>query len=128
MDFQTLLQALYPADSAIQPTQQQQDILRHKSGPAWVLAGPGSGKTEVLSLYVMRLLFVENDPIQAERVPPECIFVTTFTEKAAKNLLDRIGRHREKILASVSNAPEVDLSKLRIGTLHSLANLSLIHI
>ncbi|HFF6211202.1 MULTISPECIES: DEAD/DEAH box helicase [Stenotrophomonas] len=122
MDFQTLLQALYPADSAIQPTQQQQDILRHKSGPAWVLAGPGSGKTEVLSLYVMRLLFVENDPIQAERVPPECIFVTTFTEKAAKNLLDRIGRHREKILASVSNAPEVDLSKLRIGTLHSLAN------
>lgn len=122
MDFQTLLQALYPANSAIQPTQQQQNILLHTSGPAWVLAGPGSGKTEVLSLYVMRLLFVENDPVQADRVPPECIFVTTFTEKAAKNLLDRIGRHREKILASVSNAVDVDLSKLRIGTLHSLAN------
>lgn len=122
MDFQTLLQALYPANSAIQPTQQQQNILLHASGPAWVLAGPGSGKTEVLSLYVMRLLFVENDPVQAARVPPECIFVTTFTEKAAKNLLDRIGRHREKILASVPSAVDVDLSKLRIGTLHSLAN------
>ena len=54
------------------------------------MAGPGSGKTEVLTLFVLRLLYVDGDPVQPERVPPESIFVTTFTEKAARNLEDRI--------------------------------------
>lgn len=122
MDFQTLIQALYPSSSKIQLTKQQLDILRHSVGPAWVLAGPGSGKTEVLSLYVMRLLFVDNDPVQAEMVPPEAILVTTFTEKAAKNLQERISRHRDKLVTADQSLADIDLSKMRIGTLHGLAN------
>jgi hypothetical protein len=39
------------------------------------LAGPGSGKTEVLTLLVLRLLYVENDPAQSERIQPEAILV-----------------------------------------------------
>ncbi|WP_394538833.1 ATP-dependent helicase [Lysobacter enzymogenes] len=122
MDFQALTQVLYPPGSKIQPTKQQLNILRHSGGPAWVLAGPGSGKTEVLSLYVMRLLFVGNDAVQAERVSPEAILVTTFTEKAAKNLQERISRHRDKLVAADPTLADIDLSKLRIGTLHGLAN------
>src|SRR3546814_12620918 len=90
MDLRSMIATLYPQGSPVQPTSQQVDILNHATGPAWVLAGPGSGKTEVLSLLVLRLLYVNNDPIQPARIPPESIFVTTFTEKAAKNL--QIGR------------------------------------
>ena len=86
------------------------------------MAGPGSGKTEVLTLLVLRLLFVENDPSQDERVPPESIFVTTFTEKAAINLEDRISHYRARIVAQRPELAPIDISKLRIGTLHALCN------
>src|SRR3546814_14480433 len=84
-------------------------------------SGPGSGKTEVLSLLVLRLLYVNNDPIQPARIPPESIFVTTFTEKAAKNLQDRVGRYRDKLVKIDTSFAGIDLAKLRIGTLKSLA-------
>lgn len=122
MDLQQMMAALYPSGSPVQPTHHQVDILKHPHGPGWVLAGPGSGKTEVLSLLVLRLLFVNGDACQAARVPPESIFVTTFTEKAAKNLQDRIGRYRDKLVAVDPTLASIDLSKLRVGTLHGLAN------
>ncbi len=86
------------------------------------MAGPGSGKTQVLALFVLRLLYVDNDPVQQDRVPPECIFVTTFTEKAARNLEDRISTYRAHIIASDPALASIDISKLRIGTLHGLCN------
>ena len=122
MKLQELISAIYPASAKVKLTPQQEDILKHSSGPAWVLAGPGSGKTEVLALSVLRLLFVEGDPLQPHRVPPESIFVTTFTEKAARNLQDRIGRYRDVLVNVDASLSTVDLSKLRIGTLHGLAN------
>lgn len=122
MDLQAMIAALYPQGAPKRPTGQQVDILRHQTGPAWVLAGPGSGKTEVLSLLVLRLLYVDKDPIQPAPIPPESIFVTTFTEKAAKNLQDRISRYRDKLVQVDPSLADVDLAKLRIGTLHGLAN------
>lgn len=120
MKLQAMIAALYPGPKM--PTDHQMAIVRHGGGPAWVLAGPGSGKTEVLSLLVMRFLFVEGDPVQATRVAPESIFVTTFTEKAAKNLQDRIRRYRDKLIEVEPALEAVDLSALRVGTLHGLAN------
>jgi DNA helicase-2/ATP-dependent DNA helicase PcrA len=117
-----LLDILFPPGSPHRPTPDQERIIRHPSDPAWVLAGPGSGKTEVLTILVLRLLYVQADPVQASRAAPESIFVTTFTEKAARNLEDRISAHRARITTAVPSISTIDISKLRIGTLHGLCN------
>ncbi|WP_083444852.1 UvrD-helicase domain-containing protein [Herbaspirillum rhizosphaerae] len=122
MKIDQLLLILFPPNSNKQPTTEQLSILKHPAGPAWVLAGPGSGKTEVLSLMVLRLLYVSDDPIQKLSISPESIFVTTFTDKAARNLEDRIGQYRKQIIAAHPELESVDISKLRIGTLHGLCN------
>jgi len=119
---QDLLNTLFPPGTPKQLTKEQKDIVEHPQGLAWVLAGPGSGKTEVLTVLVLRLLYVDNDPLQTRRVPPESIVVTTFTDKAARNLEDRISQHRAKILSAAPDLAEIDVSKLRVGTLHSLCN------
>src|SRR3546814_8795465 len=113
MDLRSMIATLYPQGSPVQPTSQQVDILNHATGPAWVLAGPGSGKTEVLSLLVLRLLYVNNDPIQPARIPPESLFVTTFTEKAANNLQDRVGRYRDKLVQIDQSRSEQHTSELQ---------------
>jgi DNA helicase-2/ATP-dependent DNA helicase PcrA len=113
---------LYPPGSPKTLTTDQEMIVRHPGSPGWVLAGPGSGKTEVLTVTVLRLLYVEGDQVQQHRVPPEAIFVTTFTEKAARNLEDRILHYRAQLVAADPTLAAVDVSKLRIGTLHGLAN------
>ena len=117
-----LLGIIFPPGQPNRPTPEQEDILRHRQGPGWVLAGPGSGKTEVLTLLVLRLLYVENDPVQLARVLPESIFVTTFTEKAARNLEDRISHYRNQIIGQRPELSAIDTSKLRLGTLHGLCN------
>jgi DNA helicase II / ATP-dependent DNA helicase PcrA len=86
------------------------------------LAGSGSGKTEVLTLLVLCLLYVENDPAQSERTRPEAIFVIMFTEKAARNLEDRISHYRNQIVSRRPDLIALDISKLRLGTLHALCD------
>ena len=122
MTLTELIAVLFPPGSPKSLTLKQTSILQHSNGPAWVMAGPGSGKTEVLALFVLRLLYVDGDPIQPDRVPPESIFVTTFTEKAARNLEDRISAYRARIVAAHPQLAAIDVSKLRVGTLHGLCN------
>lgn len=69
-------------------------------GVLQIVAGPGTGKTKVLVARVAHLL---------RTVPPQNIVVTTFTKKAANELVER--------LRAVSDAP---VDKLRVGTFHSL--------
>lgn len=117
----TLLQILNNA-RGFSLTPEQEAIVKHPNGPAWVLAGPGTGKTEVLTVMLLRLLYVSDDPIQSERINPESIFVTTFTEKAARNLADRLATMRTFMIAADPSLESIDTAKLRINTLHGLCN------
>jgi len=72
-------------------------------GPLLVIAGAGSGKTRTLTYRVAYLL--ENG------IDPRNILLLTFTNKAARQMLDR-----------VANLLPVDASGLWGGTFHSVGN------
>src|SRR2546427_5939983 len=92
-------------------SQDQKDAILHSSGPLWVTAGPGSGKTEVLVARTLKLILCDN-------IKPESIILTTFTERAARSLLNRISSYIDDL--SVGDA--VDATSLKTGTLHSICN------
>lgn len=94
---------------------EQRNVVQHGTGPLWVIAGPGSGKTEVLVLRCLKLACVDG-------IPPKSIILTTFTEKAAKNIQDRLAIYKAYLDADDPSLRSVDLFDLRIGTLHSLCN------
>lgn len=76
--------------------------------PAAVLAGPGTGKTFTIVQKIISL-------IKNEGLSPNKILVTTFTKKAANELIERVesGLKDENIKADTSN--------MIIGNFHSLA-------
>lgn len=66
-------------------TKNQKKAIDHYKGPALVIAGPGAGKTLVITERVRKL-------IGDNGVDPKTILVTTFTEKAANELKVRLSR------------------------------------
>lgn len=65
--------------------EEQKKAITHKDGPMLVLAGPGSGKTLVIT-YRTRWL------IEQAGVNPSHILVVTFTKAAAKEMKERFSR------------------------------------
>ena len=82
-------------------TENQIDAIMHYKGPALVIAGPGAGKTLIVTERVRKL-------IQEKNVDPKTILVTTFTEKAANEL-------KVKLAKTVGKNAEL----LHVSTIHS---------
>lgn len=74
-------------------TSLQQEAIEHIDGPMRVAAGPGAGKTEVLTARISKLIEVG--------VPPERILAVTFTKKAAKEILARIDSSRKPVVTTL---------------------------
>jgi DNA helicase-2/ATP-dependent DNA helicase PcrA len=98
-------------------TGDQELALRTVSGPVLVSAGPGSGKTETLVARTLRLIVVDG-------VLPSSIVLTTFTRKAARQMLDRISQRLTELKLKFPKVHEIQSAELlgiRLGTIHSLA-------
>src|SRR5216684_1136710 len=90
-------------DYAAELNEQQLAAVTAPPGPLLVIAGAGSGKTRTLTYRVAYLL--ENG------IDPRNILLLTFTNKAARQMLDR-----------VANLLPIDASGIWGGTFHSVGN------
>ncbi len=82
--------------------EQQQRAVRHSDGPLLIVAGAGSGKTRVLTYRIAYL-------IQQNKAHPQEILALTFTNKAAKEMKERI----QMLIGE-------EARKLWMGTFHSV--------
>jgi DNA helicase-2/ATP-dependent DNA helicase PcrA len=89
---------------------QQRQAVSAPPGPTLVLAGPGSGKTRVLTYRVVYLL-------SELSVPSAEIMAVTFTNKAAREMAKRI----QMVLAGPGAADSPAWRRLSLGTFHALS-------
>ncbi len=82
-------------------------------GPVLVLAGPGSGKTRVLTRRIAYLIDEAN-------IAPWNILAVTFTNKAAGEMRERVERIFEEKFGPPPPGQPPRLHGLTIGTFHSL--------
>ena len=98
----------------IQLNAQQQKVVDTLSGPLLVLAGAGTGKTRVVTYRVARLI--------ETGIEPERILAVTFTNKAAREMKERIskklgGRSEAKPVISTFHSYCVRILRRRISLL-----------
>ncbi len=85
----------------------QRAAVEATDGPVMVIAGAGSGKTKVLTVRIAHLMTKGVDPFR--------ILALTFTNKAAKEMKERIAR----LLAGMPGL-ENEVRNLWMGTFHSV--------
>jgi DNA helicase II / ATP-dependent DNA helicase PcrA len=90
--------------------QAQRDAAGTIDGALLILAGPGSGKTRVLTHRIAYMLGEAPTPIA-----PYHILAVTFTNKAAKEMKDRL----ENLLTSNAGLGKTLADSLTVGTFHS---------
>ncbi|MDF3075177.1 MAG: pcrA [Alphaproteobacteria bacterium] len=92
-----------PSDSYLQGLNEtQRQAVEQVEGPLLVLAGAGTGKTRVLTTRIAHILLTR-------RAFPGQILAVTFTNKAAREMLERVG-------AQIGRAAD----GLWLGTFHSI--------
>ncbi|HBK34212.1 TPA: hypothetical protein DEP34_01650 [Candidatus Uhrbacteria bacterium] len=103
-----IMNLVSPIDFEHELNTEQWGVVRDGDGPCLVLAGAGSGKTRTITYRVAYLL--------SKGVIPSRILLLTFTNKAAKQMLERV----ESLLGFHPQG-------LWSGTFHSIANRLLRH-
>ena len=104
---------------------QQEAILSKANEGLFIVAGPGSGKTTVIVLKILKYIFIDD-------IKPNEILATTFTKKAADELYSRILGWGDEIKNYlIDNAGDdfdlliainrIDFNQLTIGTTDSIA-------
>lgn len=100
-DFEKIFQEKY---ALTKNNQAQRDAIDQIYGPVLVIAGPGTGKTQLLSTRIANIL-------RQTDANPENILAMTFTEAGARNM-------RERLLTMIGS----DAHKVGIFTYHGFAN------
>ncbi|MDO5814129.1 MAG: DEAD/DEAH box helicase [Methanobrevibacter sp.] len=105
---------------------QQKAISSPDSKSLFIVAGPGSGKTTVMVLKILKYIFVDD-------VNPNEILATTFTRKAAEELYSRIMGWGDEIknhllenigeenFDNILKIDRIDFNQIKIGTTDSIA-------
>lgn len=90
--------------------EKQKEAALHKNGPILIIAGAGTGKTSTLTHRILNLV--------KESVPPSEILAITFTNKAAKEMQERVN----ELLAKHGFDAGLRYGDARpfVGTFHSL--------
>ena len=127
-DFVSVVQEAVPRFKDSAPNQSQEACILHPTEtPLMIVAGPGSGKTTVLVLRALRLVFVDG-------FRPEEILITTFTRKAAAEIRARLIEWGSSIIHYLQNDPSyatsnsqnwldsIDINQFITGTLDSICN------
>jgi len=88
----------------------QKQAVQTTEGPLLILAGAGAGKTKTVTQRILHLIH--------KGTAPENILAITFTNKAAKEM-------RERVYAAIQNSPELNIpigenSRPFVSTFHSL--------
>jgi len=105
-------------------SQQQQAVNAPASAGLFIFAGPGIGKTAILTLRILKLVLVDG-------VPPRGILATTFTTKAAEELRSSVLGWGFRIIDCLKNDTALsaaqkglidagDINQVRTGKIDSL--------
>ena len=93
-------------------SEQQRMAVMHGEGPMLVTAGPGSGKTHVLTSRILYLT-------QNRQIAPDRILVITFTREAARSMQTRYMEAAEKYRVPADSAMHARIGQVSFGTFHS---------
>ncbi|MDN5343361.1 ATP-dependent helicase [Oceanotoga sp. DSM 15011] len=97
------IQPKIPAFFKEELDEEQYESVIKSNGKSLIIAGPGSGKTRVITYKIAYLIY--ND------IKPENILLLTFTRAAAKQMIER-----------VKNVTNMELNGMMAGTFHHFCN------